>query len=244
MVTTLRKVRASGFQVVVVAVHTHRRERVDLLLGQHAQRAGNLDVDLVADRLDAGGDLRQQALIGSAYGRDDAELGGAGLGGLLGGLHQARNVQPSAADRRREQTRLGAEVAVLRAAARLQADDALDLDLRSAPAHAHFMGQRQQLVKAIVGQPQNGQHLVLGQTLSALEHLLAGQFQDVGHVVLLGSVVCSSRKRLIAVSALRASGSSPTYLNGVQVRVKPCSCTNATWSTRRPRYWTLTGSPT
>ena len=92
-------------------------------------------------------------------------------------------------------------MAVLRAAARLEADDALDLDLGSAPAHAHFMGQRQQLVEAIVGQPQNLQQLFLGQALSALEHPLAGQFQDVGHVVLL--VVC---KRLIAHPLERCSG--------------------------------------
>jgi hypothetical protein len=84
---------------VVVAVHAHREERLDLLLSQHAQRARNLDVDFVADRFDARGDLRKQALIGSAHRRDDAELGGARLGGLLGGLHQARNIQPSAAYR-------------------------------------------------------------------------------------------------------------------------------------------------
>jgi hypothetical protein len=47
------------------------------------------------------------------------------------------------------------------------------------------MGQRQQLVEAVIGQPQNLQHLFLGQTPPALEHPLAGEFQDVGHVALL-----------------------------------------------------------
>jgi hypothetical protein len=32
-------------------------------------------------------------------------------------------------------------------------------------------------------------------------------------------------------------------LNGVQVMVARCSCTNATWSRRRRRSWTTTGSP-
>ena len=74
---------------------------VDLLLGEHAERAGDLDVDLVADRLDARGDLRHQPLVRSADGGDDAELGRAGLGGLLGGLDQARDVEPGAAHRAR-----------------------------------------------------------------------------------------------------------------------------------------------
>src|SRR3978361_1286743 len=43
---------------------------------------------------------------------------------------------------------LRAEVAVLGAAAGLQADDALDLDLRPAPAHPHLVGELKQL-----GQP-------------------------------------------------------------------------------------------
>jgi hypothetical protein len=63
------------------------------------------------------------------------------------------------------------------------------------------MGQRQQPVEAILGQPQNLQHLFLGQTLPALEHLLAGEFQDVGHVALL--VVCG---QLFANALERCSG--------------------------------------
>ena len=46
-------------EIVVVAVHAHLRQPLDLFLRQHAQRAGDLDVDLVADRLDARGDLSQ-----------------------------------------------------------------------------------------------------------------------------------------------------------------------------------------
>ena len=72
---------------------------------------------------------------------------------------------------------------ILRATAGLQADDALDLDLRAAPAHPHLVGQRQQLIEPVVGQPQHLQHLVAAQSLAALQHLLPGHHQDVNVVV-------------------------------------------------------------
>ena len=89
-----------------------------------------------ADRRDALAHLGHQPLVRPAHGGDDAELGGAGRGGLDGGLDQRRDVQPGRAHRRGEQARLRAEVAVLGAAAGLDRDDALDLDLGAAPAHA------------------------------------------------------------------------------------------------------------
>ena len=162
-------------------MHAHRGEPLDLLLGQHAQRAGDLDVDLVADRLDARGDLRQQPLVGSAHGGDDAELGRAGLGGLLGGLHQARDVQPRAAHGRREKPRLRTEVAVLGAAAGLEADDALDLDVGSAPRHPDLVGKRQQFVEPVVGQLQHLQRLILVEAFAALQYLVACLRQNVAH---------------------------------------------------------------
>ena len=48
-----REVRAGRLQVVVVAVHAHLGELVDLRLGEHAERAGDVDVDRGADRGDA-----------------------------------------------------------------------------------------------------------------------------------------------------------------------------------------------
>ena len=113
---------------------------------------------------------------------------------------------------------LRAEVTVLGAAAGLEADDALDLDLRSAPAHPDLVGQRQQLVEPIVGQPQHGEHLVLVEALAPLQHLLTGSAR-------------MSVTRMLLTSEL----------NGVQVRVMACGGTNATWSTRRPRSWTRYG---
>ena len=75
----------------------------------------------VLDRGDALAHLGHQPLVRPAHGGDDAELGRAGLGGLPGGLDQRRDVQPGRAHRRVEQAGLRAEVAVLRAAAGLDA---------------------------------------------------------------------------------------------------------------------------
>nr|MCW2727644.1 hypothetical protein [Aeromicrobium sp.] len=72
---------------------THLDELVDLHLGQHAQRARDVDVDLGMDRLDPGTYLVHEALVGAANRSDDAELADAGLGGLLGGLDQLRDVR-------------------------------------------------------------------------------------------------------------------------------------------------------
>ena len=75
-----------------------------------------------------------------------------------------------------EQAGLRAEVAVLGAAAGLQRDDALDLDLGAAPAHPHLVGEREQLVErgAVVGQPQHLEHLRLVEADAPLEHLRPG----------------------------------------------------------------------
>src|SRR5690606_38238961 len=82
--------------------------------------------------------------------------------------------------RRREQAGLRAEVTVLGAAAGLDRHDALDLDLRPAPAHPHFVGELQQLGQPLVGQAQYLHQLILGKGLAAFEHLLARDGQHVG----------------------------------------------------------------
>ena len=149
--TTRREVRAGRLEVVVVAVHAHRRELVDLLLGEHAERAGDVDVDLGLDRLDAGLHLRHQPLVRAAHGGDDAELGRAGRRRSPSPPRPARGCSA-------RPTRTGevnwpdwlAEVAVLRAAAGLQRDDALDLDLLAAPLHPHVVREREQVGQLLV----------------------------------------------------------------------------------------------
>ena len=152
---------------------------------EHAERAGDVDVDLGLDRLDARLDLGEQPLVRTADRGDDAELRRAGGRGLLGRLDELGDVQPDRADRRGELPGLRAEVAVLGAAARLQRDDALDLDLRAAPAHPDLVRQLQQGGQRLVGQPQDLDQLLLVEASTLLEHLGAGDGQDlrsdVGH---------------------------------------------------------------
>ncbi len=50
VVTTFGKYERAGLEVVVVAVHAHVDEVVDLLAGEHAERRGDVDVDGGPDR--------------------------------------------------------------------------------------------------------------------------------------------------------------------------------------------------
>ena len=51
--------------------------------------------------------------------------------------------------------------------------------------HPDLVGQRKQLVEPVVGQLQHAQGLLLVEAFAALQHLLAGQREDVGHPILL-----------------------------------------------------------
>ena len=119
------------------------------------------------------------SLVRAAHRRDDAELRGARLRRLLGRLDEHGDVQPRGPDRRLEQARLAAEVAVLGAAAGLQRDDPLDLDLRPAPAHPHLVGELQEGVQRLVRQLQHVEDLLLRQPFTPLEDLVAGDVEDL-----------------------------------------------------------------
>ncbi|EUA08785.1 hypothetical protein I553_9842 [Mycobacterium xenopi 4042] len=64
------------------------------------------------------------------------------------------------------------------------------------------MSQRQQFFESVVGQLQHLQHLISAQSLAAMQHLLAGQVQDVGagpsrrlgHRVLPYILICADTK--------------------------------------------------
>ena len=114
-------------------MHAELLQAIDLLLGQDADGRGDVDVDLCLDGGDGLGHLVHQVLVGALHCGDDAELRGAGLGGLLRGLDQLGDVQLDGADRGFEKARLGAEVAVLGAAAGLQGNNALHLHGIAAP---------------------------------------------------------------------------------------------------------------
>ena len=102
--------------------------------------------------------------------------------GLLGGLHQLGDVQPHRAHRRGELPALAAEVAVLGAAAGLERDDALDLDLGPAPLHAYVVRELEQVGQQLVGRGEHGEDLLLAEPLAALEDLLA-QVRQLARVV-------------------------------------------------------------
>src|SRR5437763_17173577 len=70
-------------------------------------------------------------------------------------------------------------MAVLRAPPGFYGDDALDLDLRAAPAHTHVVGEREGLGDPLVGKTQHGERLRLVKALAAPEHLIAGDVEDL-----------------------------------------------------------------
>src|SRR5439155_15514512 len=65
------------------------------------------------------------------------------------------------------------------AAAGLERDDPLHLDLVAAPAHPHLVGKIQQLVHPLIRKPQRLQRLVFTQTDAVLEHLTTGGRENV-----------------------------------------------------------------
>ena len=71
-----------------------------------------------------------------------------------------------------------AEVAVLGAAAGLDRDDTLDLDLRPAVAHADLVGELQRVVDELVRQLEDFEGLRLVEADAPLEDLLTGDVED------------------------------------------------------------------
>src|SRR6201999_2919235 len=106
-----------------------------------------------------------------------------------------RNVQPHRAHGRLEAAGLAAEVAVLRASARLNGDDALDLDLRPAPAHADVVGELEHVVHALVGQPQDLERLRLVEADAPLQNLLTGDVENHAGISMVVNSPSGSRPR-------------------------------------------------
>ena len=125
---------------MVIALRAHILQALRLLAGQGAQRARNLDVDGVINRGNRLAHLVQQAIVRGLDRSDDAELGGAGLSGLLRRLHQFRNVQAHGTHRGLKKAGLGAEVAIFWAAAGLNGDNAFHRYVRATPLQAGLVG--------------------------------------------------------------------------------------------------------
>ena len=90
-----------------------------------------------------------------------------------------RDVEPGRAHRRVEQARLGAEVAVLGAAAGLERDDALDLDLGPHHLIRTSCASSSSSSSASSGSRSTSSTCVLGQAVALLEHLGAGDVEDL-----------------------------------------------------------------
>ena len=102
-----------------------------------------------------------------------------------------------------EQAGLRAEVAVLGAAAGLDRDDALDLDLRTAPPHPHLVGERECIGHAVIGQLEHGQDVLLAEPDAMRQDLPARLVEDV---VRHG---CTSSRSLEKPKARRAPSEPP-----------------------------------
>ena len=82
VVTMVGEVGLCRLDVVVVAVDASLGEATGLVFGQDARADRNVQPGLFVDERDQVEDALQRALVGPAYGEDDAELGGAEGGGL------------------------------------------------------------------------------------------------------------------------------------------------------------------
>ena len=175
------EVAACGFEVVVVAVDAGLFQAVDLGLVEDAEGGGHVDVHLGPNAAHRIFDLLHEGLVGAADGGDDAELGGAGLLDFLGGLDETLDIEADGLDGGIVEGGLGAEAAVLGAAAGFQADDALDVDLFAAPLDADFVGEGEEVVDAVVGKLEDLEEFILVEWGAFVQDLLVGAFENVSH---------------------------------------------------------------
>ena len=96
-------------------------------------------------------------------------------------------------------------MAVLGAAAGLERDDPLDLDLRPAPLHPDLVREVQRGVDGLVGQLQHLQRLRLVEADAPLEDLLTGDVEDHAGISSLRSVAPSGRRPRIGAIDSRSS---------------------------------------
>src|SRR5699024_5645027 len=111
---------------------------------------------------------------------------------------------------------------VLGAAAGLEGDDALDLDLLAAPLQADLVGEGEEFVDAVVVEPEHGERLGVVEAFTPSEHLLPGEFEDVGggvsgHGCSWSAVRGSSRMKPERCS----SANVPRLPNSVQETPRP-----------------------
>ena len=166
----LREERPRRLEVVVVAVDAALGEAAGLVVGEQPGADRHVEAGPVADHGHQLEDPGHGALVRTAHGQDDAELRGPGRLGLLGRPQHLVGVEEGGGlDRAVEPGRLGAEVAVLGAAAGLGRQDALDLDLGPAPVQPDLVGERGQRGDPRVGQLGQRGELLAGQQTALVE---------------------------------------------------------------------------
>ena len=171
-----REERPGRLEVVVVAVDAALGQARGLLVGQDAGADG--DVEAGAGRGRAGparaaaASCARRVRARPARCRTRTRRARAGLAGRrqhLVGVEERRGLHLGV-----ELGRLAAEVAVLGAAAGLGRQDALDLDLGTAPRQAHLVGERGERRHVGVGQRGQLGQLVGGQLAPLVEQRVAG----------------------------------------------------------------------
>ena len=163
---------------MVVALGAHVLEALGLLAGEGAQGQGDFDINFIEDGRDGLGNLGQEVLVWGLNGRHNAELRRTRLGGLLGGLHQLRDVEARGTHGGLEKARLRAEVAVLRTAAGLNGDDAFHGDVRTAPLEAGLMRDVRNLFQLLIRDLKDLQQFFFVQADALLQGLLACDIYD------------------------------------------------------------------
>ena len=120
------------------------------------------------------------ALVGPADGEHEAELRRPHRRGLRRRPSDlVVSEKREGLDGRFELGRLGAEVAVLGAAAGLGRQDALDLDLGAAPGQANGMGEGGEIVHLVVGERSQLGDVGENQRATVIEQGGGGTLQDV-----------------------------------------------------------------
>ncbi len=156
-----------------------RSQPFGLAGSEDARRHRNVEAGLRVNARHQVKDPGERSLVGTANSEHDAELGRSersrlgGCGQHLVGVQERCRLHGGLVARR-----LGAEVAVLRAAPRLRGQDPLDLDGRSAPGQANVVGQRGKCMNGFVAHGRERGQLLRTQPAPVHDQGIAGSRED------------------------------------------------------------------
>ncbi len=170
-----REQLAAGFEVVVVAAYTGRREAIGLFGGQQAEGARDFETGLALHRADRVDHASEQSLLRTAHCDDDAELGGTGIAGRVRGREDLVGVEERVdVDARVVADRLRTERAIFGARTGLGVDEALELDLGSAPSQPDLVRERDERRQLVEGERGHCERFGAGELPALKEQCLFG----------------------------------------------------------------------